>query len=109
MCLTDLCHERFLMTAVTGAGTAQFWDKAAYLERVAGRDPFPGEPSYEILSVDSAGDETARDASVGGCAARAGLRTILGCHQGGRQLETDHQSIPDHGWSGAWKWMRISA
>lgn len=55
-----MCHDRFIMTAVTGSGGAQFWDKAAYLERVSGREPFPGEPSYEILGVDVAGDETAR-------------------------------------------------
>lgn len=56
----DLCHDRFLMTAITDSGNAQFWDKAAYLDRVASRDPFPGEPSYEIQSVDVAGDEIAR-------------------------------------------------
>ncbi|MEX0347833.1 MAG: nuclear transport factor 2 family protein [Paracoccaceae bacterium] len=56
----DICHDKFLMTAVTGTGGTVFWDKAAYLERVAGRDPFPGDPSFEILSVDVAGDETAR-------------------------------------------------
>ena len=56
----DMCHDRFLMTAVTGSGGAQFWDKPAYLERVSGRDPFAGQPSYEILDVDVAGDEIAR-------------------------------------------------
>lgn len=56
----DMCHDNFLMTAVTGSGGAQFWDKSAYLERVAGRLPFAGDPSYEILSVDVAGDEIAR-------------------------------------------------
>lgn len=56
----EMCHDRFLMMAVTRAANAVFWDKAAYLERVAGRDPFPGEPSYEILNVDVAGDEIAR-------------------------------------------------
>jgi hypothetical protein len=56
----DMCHDRFLMTAVTGAGNAQFWDKAAYLDRVSGRAPFPGDPSYEIQSVEVAGDEIAR-------------------------------------------------
>ncbi|MEM9046772.1 MAG: nuclear transport factor 2 family protein [Pseudomonadota bacterium] len=55
----EMCHERFLMTAVDGDGSALFWDKKSYLARVAGRDPFPGEPSYEILSVDISGDETA--------------------------------------------------
>ncbi|MEQ8366445.1 MAG: nuclear transport factor 2 family protein [Roseicyclus sp.] len=56
----EMCHDNFLMTAVTGSGGVQFWDKAAYLERVAGRAPFPGAPSYEIFSVDVAGDEIAR-------------------------------------------------
>lgn len=56
----DMCHEKFQMTAVTAAGGVQFWDKSAYLDRVSGRDPFPGEPSYEVLSVDVAGDEIAR-------------------------------------------------
>jgi len=56
----DLCHDNFLMTEVTPSGQANFWDKAAYLERVSSRDPFVGEPSYEILSVDVAGGETAR-------------------------------------------------
>ena len=56
----EMCHEKFLMTAVTGSGGDVFWDKPAYLERVGSRDPFPGEPSYEILSVDLAGGEIAR-------------------------------------------------
>ena len=56
----EMCHSRFSMTAVTGLGGAVFWDKAAYLARVAGRDAFPGEPSYEILGVDVAGSEIAR-------------------------------------------------
>ncbi len=56
----DMCHDNFLMTAVTGAGGVVFWDKAAYLERVAGRDAFPGDPSYEILGIDVAGAEIAR-------------------------------------------------
>ncbi|MEM1275444.1 MAG: nuclear transport factor 2 family protein [Pseudomonadota bacterium] len=55
----EMCHERFLMTAVDGNGAAIFWDKAAYLARVAGRDPFAGAPSYEILSIDVSGDATA--------------------------------------------------
>ena len=56
----DMCHDRFFMTAVTGAGNTVHWDKAAYLSRVAGRAPFPGAPSYGILGVDVAGGETAR-------------------------------------------------
>jgi hypothetical protein len=56
----DMCHTQFAMTAVTGSGGALFWDKAAYIARVAGRAPFAGDPSYEILSVDIAGGEIAR-------------------------------------------------
>jgi hypothetical protein len=55
----DMCHDRFHMTLI-GPDGATFWDKAAYLERVRGRSAFPGDPSYEILSVDVAGDEIAR-------------------------------------------------
>ncbi len=54
-----LCHDNFQMTLVEPDGTT-FWDKAAYLERVRGRDAFPGEASYGIISVDVAGDEIAR-------------------------------------------------
>ena len=56
----DMCHERFFMSAVTGAGDTVHWDKAAYLDRVGGRDPFPGDPSYEILNIDIAGGDIAR-------------------------------------------------
>ena len=55
-----MCHPAFAMTARTGSGATQHWDKAAYLARVGGRAPFAGAPSYEILSVDVAGDEIAR-------------------------------------------------
>ena len=55
----ELCHERFLMTLVEN-GETTFWDKAAYLERVRGRSAFPAPASYEILSLDVAGDEIAR-------------------------------------------------
>ncbi|MEM7238509.1 MAG: nuclear transport factor 2 family protein [Pseudomonadota bacterium] len=54
-----MCHESFLMAAVSGSGQPILWDKAAYLSRVAGRAPFPGEPSFEILTVDLSGTETA--------------------------------------------------
>ncbi|MEM7508791.1 MAG: nuclear transport factor 2 family protein [Pseudomonadota bacterium] len=54
-----LCHERFLMTALDGTGAPVFWNKAAYIQRVGGREPLLGEPSYEILDVDISGDETA--------------------------------------------------
>lgn len=56
----EMCHDKFLMTFVTPEGGAQFWDKAAYLDRVNARDAFPGQPSYKILSVDVAGDQIAR-------------------------------------------------
>ena len=55
----DLCHERFQMTLIED-GAATFWDKASYLERVRGREPFPAPAAYEILGMDSAGDEIAR-------------------------------------------------
>jgi hypothetical protein len=55
----DMCHDRFQMTLIDENG-ATFWDKPAYLERVRGRTAFPGEASFEILSVDVAGDEIAR-------------------------------------------------
>ena len=54
-----MCHENFIMTALSGSGAPVFWDKAAYLERVSSRDPFAGEPSYEILSIDVSGDAIA--------------------------------------------------
>ena len=56
----EMCHDNFLMTAVTGSGGAIFWDKAAFLARVGGRAPFPGAPSFAILGVDVAGGEIAR-------------------------------------------------
>ena len=56
----DMCHERFNMTMINDDGTEQFWDKDSYLERVKGRSPFPGDASYEILSVDLAGGTMAR-------------------------------------------------
>lgn len=56
----DMCHEKFLMTAVTASGDAHFWDKAAYLERVGSRAPFAGDPSFEIIDVEVEGNEIAR-------------------------------------------------
>lgn len=56
----DMCHDKFTMTHVTPDGDAQFWDKAAYLARVSGRDAFPGQPSCAVLSIDVAGDQIAR-------------------------------------------------
>ncbi|MFK7743456.1 MAG: nuclear transport factor 2 family protein [Roseobacter sp.] len=55
----DLCHDRFQMTLVQD-GTATFWDKAAYLERVRSRTPFPAPAQYEIFSMDNAGGDIAR-------------------------------------------------
>ena len=55
----DLCHDNFQMTHIEN-DTATFWDKAAYLERVRGRDPFPAPAIYELLSLDQSGDEIAR-------------------------------------------------
>ena len=55
----DLCHEKFQMTLVEN-GKTTFWDKASYLERVRGRDPFPAPAQYEILSMDQAGGDIAR-------------------------------------------------
>ncbi|MEM9434530.1 MAG: nuclear transport factor 2 family protein [Pseudomonadota bacterium] len=56
----DICHDRFFMTEISADGTAQHWDKDAYLERVKARSAFPGEVSRGILSVDVAGGEIAR-------------------------------------------------
>jgi hypothetical protein len=56
----EMCHDRFHMTAVTGSGGTLFWDKPAYLARVGGRAPFPGQPSFEIFAIDVAGGEIAR-------------------------------------------------
>ncbi|UWQ17816.1 nuclear transport factor 2 family protein [Jannaschia sp. M317] len=58
--LEDICHDRFFMTEVTETGGANHWDLPAYLERVRGREPFPGAVSAEILSIDVSGDEIAR-------------------------------------------------
>ena len=54
----DLCHEKFQMTLIE-EGEATFWNKAAYLERVRARDPFPAPAQYEILGMDESGDEIA--------------------------------------------------
>lgn len=55
----DLCHEKFQMALIEN-GQATFWDKAAYLERVRGRGPFPAPARYEILGMDVAGGAIAR-------------------------------------------------
>lgn len=54
-----LCHDRFQMTLVEN-GAATFWDKASYLERVRGREPFEAPARYEIIGTDAAGGEIAR-------------------------------------------------
>jgi hypothetical protein len=55
-----MCHDKFFMTAVSASGEAMFWDKAGYLERVASRAPFAGDPSFEIIDVEVEGSEIAR-------------------------------------------------
>ncbi|WP_299042567.1 nuclear transport factor 2 family protein [uncultured Tateyamaria sp.] len=54
-----LCHEKFQMTHIEN-DAATFWDKAAYLDRVRGRDPFPAPAKYNMLSIDEAGGDIAR-------------------------------------------------
>ena len=56
----DLCHDNFVMFEMANGAVANTWDKAAYLARVAGRDAFPGTPSYKVLSVDMTSAEMAR-------------------------------------------------
>lgn len=55
----EMCHDRFQMTLIEN-GEATFWDKASYLERVRGRQPFPGSAGYVIKAIDVAGDDIAR-------------------------------------------------
>jgi hypothetical protein len=45
--LEALCDARFLMHVI---------DKAAFTARVGARDAFPGEPVFEVLSVDLNGE-----------------------------------------------------
>jgi hypothetical protein len=55
--LEAMCDAGFAMRAPGPAGDAPLrWDRATFVARVAAREPFPGEPSFEILSVDVAGD-----------------------------------------------------
>jgi len=56
----EMCHEAFPMSEVGEGVMTRNWDKVAYLDRVAGRDAFPREPSYEIFSIDDAGGDMAR-------------------------------------------------
>jgi hypothetical protein len=55
-----MCDARFLMHWVGRDGAAQVMDKAAFVERVGARQAFPGQPVFELLSVDVAGDEIAQ-------------------------------------------------
>ena len=50
--LENLCHDRFFMTTIQPNGQQFFFDKASFVARCRARDPFAGEPSFEILSVD---------------------------------------------------------
>ncbi|MEM6904300.1 MAG: nuclear transport factor 2 family protein [Pseudomonadota bacterium] len=47
-----LCHERYFMVGAQGAGETLFFDKTRFIDRIRARDPFPGAPSYQIVSVD---------------------------------------------------------
>ena len=50
--LDRLCHDRFFMATMQPDGKQHFFDKAQFVARARARDPFPGQPSFEILSVD---------------------------------------------------------
>lgn len=50
--LERLCHERFFMTSMQPTGKELYFDKTSFVARARGRDPFEGEPSFEILDVD---------------------------------------------------------
>ena len=50
--LDTLCHDRYFMTSKQPDGAELFFDKTAFVERCRARDPFAGEPSFEILSID---------------------------------------------------------
>ena len=58
--LEDLCDARFLMHWVGADSQPRVIDKAAFVARVGKRTAFAGEPAYEILTVDVAGDEMAQ-------------------------------------------------
>lgn len=55
--LDRVFHDQFRMVAVSPDGAFQAWTKTSFLERTKARDPFPGEPKYEIFSVDIEGDD----------------------------------------------------
>ncbi|MEM7189835.1 MAG: nuclear transport factor 2 family protein [Pseudomonadota bacterium] len=50
--LADLCHDNFAMATVQPDGGQHFFDKESFVARAAAREPFAGEPSFEILSID---------------------------------------------------------
>ncbi|MDB5657807.1 MAG: putative lumazine-binding [Cypionkella sp.] len=54
--LEALCDARFLMHWVGKNDIAQAIDKAAFTARVGARAAFPGEPVFEVLSVDVDGN-----------------------------------------------------
>ena len=56
--LDTLCHDRFLMTCSEDGRTGTL-DKAAFVARVGGRDPFEGEADYSVVSLRVAGPEMA--------------------------------------------------
>ncbi|WP_136634972.1 nuclear transport factor 2 family protein [Pseudooceanicola onchidii] len=55
-----LCHDRFLMQWVGQDGGARCIDKAAFVARIGGRDAFPGEPRFDVHSVDLSGPDMAQ-------------------------------------------------
>ncbi|MEM0987591.1 MAG: nuclear transport factor 2 family protein [Pseudomonadota bacterium] len=50
--LADLCHDRFFMTSMQPTGKELYFDKESFVARARARDPFDGQPSFEILAVD---------------------------------------------------------
>ena len=50
--LEALCDDRFFMTTMQPDGKQHYFDKTSFVARARARDPFEGDPSYEILSVD---------------------------------------------------------
>ena len=50
--LDNLCHDRFFMASMQPNGTQLFFDKQQFVDRCRARDPFEGDPSFEILSID---------------------------------------------------------
>lgn len=54
--LDRVFHDQFRMVAASPEGQFQAWTKTSFLERTKAREPFPGEPKFEIFSVDIEGD-----------------------------------------------------